>query len=212
MEGECFHPTPPSLSIRFKLTRPENDVNPFCPQIRIFSTIPIAYRSGLNTKEKVFVSLSLMAKATVQAALCTVPLDLMRESTGEAVEAAEKSGGHDEGRAHAELFLTTCVVSILLTAPLIAILMTLLGPRLLTKTAVDPEFPENWRRHTRPSLRDISIIDEGDEDDDDNLGKLSRRSSRRQSASIKDKDSAKYDIKMDAAPAAPAALNTTSVP
>ncbi|XP_034231222.1 sodium/hydrogen exchanger 9B2 isoform X2 [Thrips palmi] len=181
--------------------------------IRIGSTIPIAYKSGLNTKEKVFVSLSLMAKATVQAALCTVPLDLMREGQAEGSGQAEgQAAGHSETRGHAELFLTTCVVSILLTAPTIAILMTLLGPRLLTKTAVDPEFPENWRRHTRPSLRDISIIDEGDEDDDDNLGKLSRRSSRRQSASIKDKDSAKYDVRSDSTTAAPVALNTTSVP
>ncbi|XP_052129722.1 sodium/hydrogen exchanger 9B2 [Frankliniella occidentalis] len=151
--------------------------------IRILFTIVVSWRSRLNTKEKVFVSLSLMAKASVQAALCTVPLDLIRESSQEGENAVGKEGD----REHAELFLTTCVMSILLTAPSIAILMTLLGPRMLTKTTVDPEFPENWRRHTRPSLRDISIIDEGDEEDDeDNLGKLSRRSSRRRSSSSKD--------------------------
>lgn len=176
--------------------------------LRIVSTIPISYRSGLNTKEKVFVSLSLMAKATVQAALCTVPLDVIRESTDETTTSKEST-------ELAHLFLTVCVVSILMTAPTIAILMTLLGPRLLTKTTVDPEFPENWRRHTRPSLRDISIINEGDEDDDD-LGKLSRRSSRRTSASIKDSHSAKYDARSDVTPAAaaatPAPLTTTAVP
>lgn len=151
------------------------------PQLRIVGTIFVAVRSRLNTKEKVFVSLSLMAKATVQAALCTVPLDLIRE--------AASAGGHEEDheaeKPYAELFLTTCVLCILLTAPTIAILMTLLGPRMLTKTSVNPDYPENWRRHTRPSLRDISIIAEGDEDDDDNLGKLSRRSSRRRSSSAK---------------------------
>lgn len=142
------------------------------PQIRIVTTIVLSIKCRLNTKEKLFVSLSLMAKATVQAALCTVPLDSLRDGDE-----------HADDRRSAEVFLTMCVMSILLTAPTIAILMTLLGPRLLTKTTVDPQFPENWRRHTRPSLRDISIIDEGDEDDDDDLGKLSRRSSRRRSSS-----------------------------
>lgn len=55
-----------------------------------------------------------------------------------------------------------CVLSIILTAPTGAIIITLSGPRLLTKTKV-PHIPEGWRRSHRPSMRDISIIDEEEE-------------------------------------------------
>lgn len=57
------------------------------------------------------------------------------------------------------------VLSIMLTAPTAAILITITGPRLLTKTTV-PHVPESWRRSHRPSIRDISIIDEEEERDD----------------------------------------------
>lgn len=63
---------------------------------------------------------------------------------------------------YAEKFMTVCVLSIILTAPLAAALITLTGPRLLTKTTV-PQIPEGWRRSHRPSIRDISIIDEEEE-------------------------------------------------
>lgn len=58
-----------------------------------------------------------------------------------------------------------CVLSIILTAPTGAILITLSGPRLLTKTKF-PQVQEGWRRSHRPSIRDISIIDEEEERED----------------------------------------------
>lgn len=61
-----------------------------------------------------------------------------------------------------------CVMSIILTAPTGAILITLSGPRLLTKTKF-PQIPEGWRRSHRPSIRDISIIDEEEEREDPSL-------------------------------------------
>lgn len=58
-----------------------------------------------------------------------------------------------------------CILSIILTAPTGAILITLSGPRLLTKTRV-PQIVEGWRRSHRPSIYDISIIDEEEERED----------------------------------------------
>lgn len=72
---------------------------------------------------------------------------------------------------YGEKILTTCVLSIILTAPTGAILMTLLGPKLLTKTKF-PLVTEGWKRSHRPSIRDISIIDRI-EDLEKNYGSLS---------------------------------------
>ncbi|XP_021942171.1 sodium/hydrogen exchanger 9B2-like [Zootermopsis nevadensis] len=91
-----------------------------------------------------------MAKATVQAALGPVALDSVRDLNRP-----------EEERDFAERVLVICVLSILLTAPVGAILITLSGPRLLKKTTT-PVIVEGWRRSARPSLRDISIIDEDD--------------------------------------------------
>ncbi|XP_046676749.1 sodium/hydrogen exchanger 9B2 isoform X2 [Homalodisca vitripennis] len=129
--------------------------------IRIFSTVLVAIGGSLNTKEKFFVALSWMAKASVQAALCPVALDTLRKL------------GRDHGieKSYAEHLLVTCVLSIAMTAPLGAIVITLAGPRMLTKTIPGP--PSGWRHSSRPSLRDITVIDEGNESDD-----IERRGSR----------------------------------
>jgi len=120
--------------------------------IRIISTVLIGVRSKLNLKEKIFVALSWMAKATVQAALAPVAMDSVREGNRP-----------EEERVYAEHVLVICVLSILLTAPVGAILITLSGPRLLKKTTT-PAIVEGWRRSARPSLRDITITDEDDDD------------------------------------------------
>lgn len=60
---------------------------------------------------------------------------------------------------YAENIVTICVMAMLITVPIGAISITSLGTRLLTKTRhVIPG--EGWRRSARPSLRDITIIDE----------------------------------------------------
>lgn len=79
--------------------------------------------------------------------------------------ALHKVGEHEPDKQYAEIVLMICVLSIILTAPTGAILITLSGPRLLTKTRV-PQVIEGWRRSHRPSIRDISIIDEEEERDD----------------------------------------------
>lgn len=129
-----------------------------------------------------------MAKATVQAALgpvCLRKLSHMENAT-------------EEQKHNAEIVLMICIFSIVLTAPIGAILISISGPRLLTKTKALPPTEgkralymeissrlelickvffvfvlfaicvwfSGWRRSHRPSLYDISIIDEKEERED----------------------------------------------
>ena len=87
----------------------------------------------------------------VQAALAPVPMDSVHEGNRP-----------EEERVYAEHVLVICVLSILLTAPVGAILITLTGPRLLKKTTT-PAIVEGRRSSARPSLRDLSITDEDDD-------------------------------------------------
>ncbi|XP_049887743.1 sodium/hydrogen exchanger 9B2-like isoform X2 [Pectinophora gossypiella] len=123
-----------------------------CMVLRALLTSGAAVRSNLNTKEKFFVGLAWMAKATVQAALGPVALDEIKKLAGEEGPAAELVG-------YAETVITVCIMSIVITAPIGAIVITIAGPRLLSKTTKPPVL-EGWRRSHRPSIRDISIIDE----------------------------------------------------
>lgn len=118
-----------------------------------------------------------MAKATVQAALGPVALKRL----------GEDSNASDEDRKYAEIMLMICVLSIVLTAPIGAILISVSGTKLLTKTKqlhvvegtilfiitvkichskISQFKNTGWRRSHRPSLYDISIIDEEEERDD----------------------------------------------
>lgn len=63
-----------------------------------------------------------MAKATVQAALGPVMLKRLN------------SNHSDEEQHYAELIMMVCILSIVVTAPLGAILISITGPRFLTKT------------------------------------------------------------------------------
>ncbi|XP_013133881.1 PREDICTED: mitochondrial sodium/hydrogen exchanger 9B2 isoform X2 [Papilio polytes] len=124
-----------------------------CVVLRAILTSVCAVRSNLNMKEKVFVGLAWMAKATVQAALGPVALDEVRKM------ATADGQPVPEMLQYAETVLTVCIMSIVITAPLGAMVITITGPRLLSKTTKPPVL-EGWRRSHRPSIRDISIIDE----------------------------------------------------
>ncbi|CAK1603264.1 unnamed protein product [Parnassius mnemosyne] len=123
-----------------------------CVVLRVIVTSVCAVRSNLNMKEKVFVGLAWMAKATVQAALGPVALDEVRKKATEGEPLLELVN-------YADIIITICIISIVVTAPLGAIVITVTGPRLLSKTTKPPVL-EGWRRSHRPSIRDISIIDE----------------------------------------------------
>lgn len=64
--------------------------------------------------------MSWMAKATVQAALGPVALKHLHPD--------------DPDKAYAEIVLMVCILSIVLTAPIGAILISVTGTKLLTKT------------------------------------------------------------------------------
>ncbi|XP_055638910.1 sodium/hydrogen exchanger 9B2 isoform X3 [Toxorhynchites rutilus septentrionalis] len=126
-----------------------------CIIIRIAVTVGIAFGDKLNMKEKIFVAISWMSKATVQAALGPVAL--------KAVTSQHRS---EEELHMAELVKNFCILSIILSAPLGAILISVSGTKLLKKTKPMLEPPDGWRRSHRPSLHDISIIDEEEERED----------------------------------------------
>lgn len=92
--------------------------------IRVFVTVGIAVGDGFNLKEKIFIALSWMAKATVQAALGPVAIKQLT-SRGDVT---------DDEKYYAETIFMICVLSIILTAPIGAIIISITGPRLLTKT------------------------------------------------------------------------------
>lgn len=120
-----------------------------------------------------FVALSWMAKATVQAALGPVALRHVHDDP--------------EQKHYAEIVLMMCVLCIVITAPTGAILISLTGSKLLTKTKRKLSIPESkivttsvnfkkynqrfilfaagWRRSARPSMHDISIIEEEEDRD-----------------------------------------------
>lgn len=73
---------------------------------------------------KVFVAFSWMAKATVQAALGPVALRKL----------SENPDATEEQKKYAQTVQMICILSIILTAPLGAVIISISGPRLLTKT------------------------------------------------------------------------------
>ena len=80
-------------------------------------------KSHFNSKERLFVSFAYLPKATVQAAIGGVPL------------AAMTAAGMDI--APGEVILAIAVLSIILTAPLGALLISWRGKRLLTVSSED---------------------------------------------------------------------------
>ena len=80
----------------------------------------------LNWRERLFVTLAWLPKATVQAAIGSLALDAARS----------QDAGDTEVRA-GQILLTTAVMSILLTAPLGALAIAMSGPKLLSTDSGD---------------------------------------------------------------------------
>ncbi|XP_012692520.1 sodium/hydrogen exchanger 9B2 [Clupea harengus] len=96
--------------------------------VRLLFTFVMVMCAGFNFKEKIFIALAWMPKATVQAAIGSTALDMARKKQ----DAELESYGMD--------VLTVAVLSILLTAPIGALLIGLCGPFLLQK----PKNPSAW--------------------------------------------------------------------
>ncbi|XP_006893177.1 PREDICTED: sodium/hydrogen exchanger 9B1-like [Elephantulus edwardii] len=92
--------------------------------VRLFVTFLLMCFAGFNFKEKLFIALAWMPKATVQAVLG--PL---------ALETARNSAHHLEG--YAQEVMTLAFLAILITAPNGALLIGLLGPKMLA--SCDPK-------------------------------------------------------------------------
>ncbi|ROL01526.1 Sodium/hydrogen exchanger 9B2 [Anabarilius grahami] len=87
--------------------------------VRVLVTFCVVLFAGFNMKEKIFISLAWMPKATVQAAIGSTALDVAR-STGD--QQLQKYGMD---------VLTVAVLAILITAPVGALAIGLTGPKLL---------------------------------------------------------------------------------
>ncbi|XP_060518367.1 sodium/hydrogen exchanger 9B2-like isoform X2 [Cylas formicarius] len=118
--------------------------------VRIVGTMIIGIGCNLNLKEKIFCALAWMPKATVQAALAPIVLSEITDTTSEEYKWAKK-------------IIVICILSIMFTTTTGATLVSLLGTKLLRKTKFAVE-PDLWRRSHRPSVRDISIFDEDEEE------------------------------------------------
>ncbi|XP_015364906.1 PREDICTED: mitochondrial sodium/hydrogen exchanger 9B2-like [Diuraphis noxia] len=91
--------------------------------IRLIVTTCSVVGSGFSRKEILFVNIAWLPKATVQAALAPVALDIARNlGTEEDVECATR-------------LVTIAVISILLTAPVGAFGIQLFGPKLLPRNS-----------------------------------------------------------------------------
>ncbi|XP_073495293.1 sodium/hydrogen exchanger 9B2 isoform X1 [Phyllobates terribilis] len=90
--------------------------------IRIFFTFLMVSCAGFNMKEKVFISLAWMPKATVQAAIGSVALDMARHTKNKQFE----EYGMD--------VLTIAFLAILITAPIGALIIGMTAPKMLQKS------------------------------------------------------------------------------
>ncbi|XP_031563746.1 sodium/hydrogen exchanger 9B2-like [Actinia tenebrosa] len=92
--------------------------------LRLLVTFVVLARNNLTKKEKIFISIAWLPKATVQAAIGSVSLDMARQ--------AGLTGTYQE--TYGIQILTVAVLSILVTSPIGAIGISLAGPRMLTQT------------------------------------------------------------------------------
>merc|ERR1719198_1893043 len=104
--------------------------------ITLFFTLMLFPQWGV--KEKLFSMVSWCPKATVQAALATAALDhiMVQVSQGNWIDSDPVIVQYLE---NAMVILTTAILSIIMTAPLFAVLMLQMAPRLLDDDSQEPE-------------------------------------------------------------------------
>ncbi|XP_050562031.1 sodium/hydrogen exchanger 9B2 isoform X2 [Spodoptera frugiperda] len=107
-----------------------------CLVIRAIATFFVSFGCGLNSKEKIFIGLTWTAKATVQAALGPAALDLV--NSGQTSGAAKADEEY-----YAKAILAVSVLSVMISAPLGALLIAVAGPKLLSKDDPDETPDQN---------------------------------------------------------------------
>lgn len=101
-----------------------------CVAVRTVMALIATQGAGLNMKERLFVALAWMPKASVQAALGAIPYAKILEKKADEPDFEDwKAWGLD--------ILTTAVLSIILTAPLGLLAIQHLGPRWLERDVLD---------------------------------------------------------------------------
>ncbi|VVC29109.1 Hypothetical protein CINCED_3A013145 [Cinara cedri] len=88
--------------------------------VRLLVTSCSVWGTGFNSKEVAFINIAWLPKATVQATLAPVALDMARKL------------GSQEDKQSASILLTISVLSILITAPIGAFGIQWFGPKLLS--------------------------------------------------------------------------------
>ena len=101
----------------------------------------------LTMREKIFMAFAWLPKATVQAALGPVFLDMVLKLNDGDWETL--SADKDEWNAMGNDILTLAVLSILITAPIGAVSILALGPKLLTRDAPEDEEGEQQKEPTK---------------------------------------------------------------
>jgi len=105
--------------------------------------LPIAFIScagaNLSIKERLFVSSAWCPKATVQAALCSLPLMMIRKSYDD--------DGNNILIEWGSIIQSTSILAIIITAPIGLLAIQFLGPYLLSR--------ENTTSSTTTSYHDV---------------------------------------------------------
>ncbi|KAL3315553.1 Sodium/hydrogen exchanger 9B2, partial [Cichlidogyrus casuarinus] len=104
--------------------------------MRFFGTILTATKSGLNWKEKIFLGIAWLPKATVPAALGS-----------EAYRVIMNMNPTEEEKQRADQIVSIAVLAILIAAPLGAFLIPILGPRLLKNTSISVDKDPKKKDH-----------------------------------------------------------------
>ncbi|KAJ8271795.1 hypothetical protein COCON_G00106540 [Conger conger] len=108
--------------------------------VRVLFTFLMVMCAGFNFRERVFIALAWVPKATVQAAIGSTALDLARTKK----ETELEKYGMD--------VLTVAVLAILITAPIGALVIGLTGPILLQK----PRDHASWKAHPEGTEADAA--------------------------------------------------------
>ena len=109
--------------------------------LRALAAYACAQTTDWTPKEKIFTAITWCPKATVQAALSSVALDYVTDSSNR--DEFDDDGGdtdYKELKDRATITLTVAVLSIILTAPVFAVAMKWTG--------------EHWLNHTPPEIDD----------------------------------------------------------
>lgn len=107
----------------------------------------------LTEKERLFIALVWIPKATVQAALCSFPLMLAKDVMD------SDHQDFDNYILWGNQIVSTAILSILITAPLGLVFIEFLGPRWLTKDEDENSKDQNNENQTDEGKQNVEIGD-----------------------------------------------------